>query len=168
MNCRLSNRLVRQKMRFPWIFRLFLENTSVSDKIFRFQPQGFIFRVHFFENGSREAGWGRPTRRVALDVGILGGRESMPVYSYFLFGGPKRSPLQFELEGDSSAVALSICILRDEPDIEQVWIIEDREPDAVRVRHPDNDIGVLIELRAPMVAAANACASGAGRSSACA
>ncbi len=89
----------------------------------------------------------------------------MPMYSYFLFGGAKTSPLQFELEGDSSAVALSICVLRDQPDLDQVWIIEDREPVAVRIRHPDNDIGVLIELRAPMTPAA--CTS-LGPSSACA
>jgi hypothetical protein len=82
----------------------------------------------------------------------------MPVYSYFLFGRSKRSPLQFELESDSSAIALSICVLRDEPDLEQVWIIEDREPVAVRIRHPDNDIGVLVDLRPPAHLAAAACA----------
>lgn len=82
----------------------------------------------------------------------------MPVYSYFLFGGRKRPPLQFDLEGDSSAIALSICLLRDQPDLDQVWIIEDREPVAVRIRHPDKDIGVLVDLRAPALPAAAACA----------
>jgi hypothetical protein len=73
----------------------------------------------------------------------------VPVYSYFLLGGPKKAPLQFELDSDASAVALSICVLRDEPHLEQVWIIEDREPVAVRIRHPDSEIGLLIDLRAP-------------------
>lgn len=73
----------------------------------------------------------------------------MPVYSYFLLGGPKKAPLQFNLDSDASAVALSICVLRDEPDLDQVWIIEDREPVAVRVRHPDSEAGLLIDLRTP-------------------
>jgi hypothetical protein len=89
----------------------------------------------------------------------------VPVYSYFLLGGPKKPPLQFDLESDSSAIALSICVLRDEPDLTQVWIIENREPVAVRIRRPDSDIGELVELRAPTAPAAR---SGEGSSSACA
>lgn len=83
---------------------------------------------------------------------------SMSMYSYFLFGGPRQSPIQFDLESDSSAVALSICLLRDHPDIDQVWIIEDREPVAVRIRLPDNHIGALIDLRAPEGPAVAVCA----------
>ncbi len=82
----------------------------------------------------------------------------MSMYSYFLFGEARRSPLQFDLESDSSAIALSICLLRDHPDIDQVWIIEDREPVAVRIRRPDSDIGVLIDLRAPEEPAVAVCA----------
>lgn len=92
----------------------------------------------------------------------------MPVYSYFLFGAEKNPPLQFDLDSDASAIALSICVLRDDPNLAQVWIIEDRDPVAVRVRRPDSDIGELVDLRPPMPPAANAAPPSLGPSAACA
>jgi hypothetical protein len=82
----------------------------------------------------------------------------MAIYSYFLFGGRKQPPVQFNLEQDASAIALSICLLRDQPDLAQVWIIQDREPVAVRIRCDDSDIGMLVDLRAPAEPSSAVCA----------
>jgi hypothetical protein len=82
----------------------------------------------------------------------------MAIYSYFLFGGRKQPPVQFDLEQDASAIGLSICLLRDQPELAQVWIIQGREPVAVRIRCEDSDIGMLVDLRAPSASSSADCA----------
>lgn len=71
----------------------------------------------------------------------------MPVYSYYLSGGPEQPPLEFDLETDDSAIALSICVLRDDPVPAAVWVLEGEAPVAVRMRSPARETGVVLKLR---------------------
>lgn len=74
----------------------------------------------------------------------------MPLYTYILHGGRARPTVMadmYELADDEGAIALSIAVLRDEPDHVQVWIMEDDDPVAVRIRAEGRPIGLLLRLR---------------------
>ncbi len=72
----------------------------------------------------------------------------MPRYNFHLCGGPgDPPPLHFDLSDDDSAVALSICVLRDQDTHAQVWILDGDETVALRVRRAGSELGVLIRLR---------------------
>lgn len=74
----------------------------------------------------------------------------MPLYSYVLHGGPSSPTVMadmYELADDEGAIALSIAVLRDEPDHAQVWIMEDDDPVAVRIRTQGRLTGLLLRMR---------------------
>jgi hypothetical protein len=71
----------------------------------------------------------------------------MPVYSYIISGPSEQPPLEFELETDDSAIALSICVLRDEPEASAVWVMDGETPVALRMRSAKAEAGVALRLR---------------------
>lgn len=74
----------------------------------------------------------------------------MPLYSYVLHGGPSGLAVmgdRYELTDDEGAIALSIAVLRDESDHAQVWVMEDDDPVAVRIRADGRPTGLLLRLR---------------------
>lgn len=72
----------------------------------------------------------------------------MPLYSYVLHGGAQAPPAaQYDLADDDGAIALSICILRDQPGHAQVWVMDDAGPVAVRIRAPGRQTGLLLKMR---------------------
>lgn len=74
----------------------------------------------------------------------------MPLYSYVLNGGPSDPTVmaaKYELADDDGAIALSIAILRDEPSHPQVWVMENDDPVAVRIRAAGRNTGLLLKMR---------------------
>jgi hypothetical protein len=71
----------------------------------------------------------------------------MPVYSYIISGPSEQPPMEFELEADDSAIALSICVLRDEPEAAAVWVMDGETPVALRMRSARAEAGVALRLR---------------------
>jgi hypothetical protein len=102
-------------------------------------------RVNLYWPGGFSAAWRKSG--AFNDAGSQGGR-AMPLYRYVLHGGAATpAEARYDLDDDDGAIALSICVLRDQPHHGQVWVLDEDGPVAVRIRADGHQTGLLLKMR---------------------